>query len=157
MILTALTCHWDIYSLETGTYCAGNPQNLQPIFNLAELLVSLWATQLVKKGYVASQTVNLNSLYDQVCKAQSTDPMCVCIWDSTANGPKRTKFSLFDEGMVVQNNVYFVPDDSALHQDICKLYHDHPLSGHFGVDKTTHAIQWVFWWHNMKLYIHKYI
>jgi hypothetical protein len=60
----ALTRCWDMYSLETGTYRTGNPQNLWPIFDSAQLLVSLWATQLVEKGYVALQTVDLDSLYN---------------------------------------------------------------------------------------------
>ncbi|TPX33157.1 hypothetical protein SeLEV6574_g08403 [Synchytrium endobioticum] len=31
-------------------------------------------------------------------------------------------------------------------QDVLKLYHDHPLAGHYGIQKTTELILRKYWW-----------
>jgi hypothetical protein len=40
---------------------------------------------------------------------------------------------------------------------VLRLYHDHPISGHFGVHRTFLRIRDKFWWPNMRSYIQNYI
>ena len=40
---------------------------------------------------------------------------------------------------------------------VLQLYHDHPLSGHFGVHRTLSRIRHKFWWPNMRASLANYI
>ncbi|CAF2908943.1 unnamed protein product [Rotaria sp. Silwood2] len=40
---------------------------------------------------------------------------------------------------------------------LLEAFHDHPLSGHFGVQRTLHKIRTRFWWPNMRKSIEHYI
>ena len=46
---------------------------------------------------------------------------------------------------------------SSMIQDLLQIYHSHPLSGHFGVQRTYLKIKNKFWWPNMKQSIVQYI
>lgn len=46
---------------------------------------------------------------------------------------------------------------STMIQDILHIYHSHPLSGHFGVNRTYLKVKNRFWWPNMKQSIVQYI
>ena len=46
---------------------------------------------------------------------------------------------------------------SSMIQDLLQMYHSHPLSGHFGVQRTYLKVKNKFWWPNMKQSITQYI
>ncbi|CAF4637389.1 unnamed protein product, partial [Rotaria sp. Silwood2] len=54
-----------------------------------------------------------------------------------------------------KNKVPYVP--SSMIHAVLKAFHDHPMSGHFGVKRTLYKIRTRFWWPNMRKSIEHYI
>ena len=50
-------------------------------------------------------------------------------------------WSIDDQGLLRWHSRTYVPDDPALKAEVMKLYHDDPLAGHFGVDKTLELLR----------------
>lgn len=50
-----------------------------------------------------------------------------------------------------QPKLIFIPDHKI--QDVLKLFHDDPLSGHLAYDKTLNRIKVRFFWFDMKKHI----
>ena len=50
-----------------------------------------------------------------------------------------------------------IPDDKTLKAKILFEFHDTPIAGHIGIDKTYTAISQQFYWPKMNKSIHKYI
>jgi len=51
----------------------------------------------------------------------------------------------------------FVPDNGAICLFILKAYHDFPVAGHPGYEKTIELLRRSYWWHNMTVYVKYYI
>ncbi|CAF4974115.1 unnamed protein product, partial [Rotaria sp. Silwood1] len=54
-----------------------------------------------------------------------------------------------------KNKVPYLP--SSMIHAVLKAFHDHPMSGHFGVKRTLYKIRTRFWWPNMRKSIEHYI
>lgn len=55
-----------------------------------------------------------------------------------------------NEGMMFFQGRILVPELPNLKREIFKLYHEVPMAGHGGVQKTYTAISELFYWKNMK-------
>ena len=55
----------------------------------------------------------------------------------------------------IKSRVLYLP--KSMINDVLKMYHDHPMSGHFGVWRTLHKVKTKFWWPNMRQSIEHYI
>ncbi|CAF4181026.1 unnamed protein product, partial [Rotaria magnacalcarata] len=53
------------------------------------------------------------------------------------------------------SRVPFLP--KSLISSVLHTYHDHPLSGHFGVHRTLARISTQFWWPNMRRSVQNYV
>ena len=66
----ALTCHWDVYLKERGSgYANINSHNFKPIFTSEHLVASLRATILAAPILQAMVIIDIEQLYENICKA----------------------------------------------------------------------------------------
>ncbi len=54
-----------------------------------------------------------------------------------------------------KSKVTYLP--ASMINTVLTAFHDHPMSGHFGVQRTLHKIRTRFWWPNMRKSIEHYI
>lgn len=73
--------------------------------------------------------------------ARETQPKCrrkSGVWTRTTSG------------LILYNDRVVVPREPALRQELMRLYHDDPLAGHFGIERTTELLQRNFYWTYMR-------
>ena len=66
------------------------------------------------------------------------------------------KWTTSDEGLLLLNDRIYVPDVPDLRLSVLKYKHDHPLSGHFGQNKTLELIHREYVWPKMRDFIKDY-
>ena len=102
------------------------------------------------------ETIN-SSLVGQLISAQASDEFCQRVLKeklpvSEVNGGLSVR-----GGVVYKDQRIVVPADSSLKTKILQRYHDHPLVGHVGSEKTTELVKRDFYWPKMdeeiKLYV----
>lgn len=62
-----------------------------------------------------------------------------------------------DDGILLYKNRVYVPPDNQLYHDIVKLYHDAPIMGHPGVQKTYNLVKWEYMWPGMQKFTTQYV
>ena len=70
--------------------------------------------------------------------------------------PLRKQYILKDCVFYDKNGKIYIPDDQALCLDIVKLYHDTPITGHPGREKTLELVQRSYSWPGMSTFIKEY-
>jgi transposase InsO family protein len=65
------------------------------------------------------------------------------------------KLMVMREGCNTKTKLIYLP--STMINDLLQVYHNNPLSGHFGVQRTYLKIKNKYWWPNMKRSIARYI
>jgi len=55
--------------------------------------------------------------------------------------PSAPKWSLSEDGMLLLNERLYVPDHNDLRLQVLQYKHDHPLTGHYGQNKTIELIR----------------
>jgi len=144
-----LTHHPDLYpSGGKGDYSKVNPHNLKPIFSSEQLLASFRATSLlpaVLRGIIAMDLAQLNT---EILSALDTDPTAKSYLTDT-NDPKYKNWSKDELGYVCINRRIFVPESGPFRLHVLQYHHDHPLSGHFGINKTLALIRRDYIWPNL--------
>ena len=105
---------------------------------------------------VINETVN-SSLTEQLILAQAVDKLCQRVLKRKLTKAE-VRLNLIDrEGVVYKNKRLLVPDEATLKTRILQSYHDHPLVGHVGTEKTIELVKRDFYWPRMdeeiKLYV----
>ena len=62
-----------------------------------------------------------------------------------------------EDGMIVWQDLIYVPRNKKLQEDIIKAHHDAPTSGHPGREKTRELITRNYWWPRMMWDIKSYV
>ena len=98
-----------------------------------------------------------SSLTGQLIQAQAVDDICQRVLRKELTSAE-VKLNLTDrEGVVYKDQRLMVPDVAKLKTFLLQSYHDHPLVGHVGVEKTTELVKRDFFWPKMdeeiKLYV----
>jgi hypothetical protein len=70
--------------------------------------------------------------------------------------PLRKQYILHDHIFYDENGKIYVPEDQAMCLDILKLYHDTPIAGHPGKEKTLEVIQRRYTWPGMSTFVKEY-
>jgi transposase InsO family protein len=70
--------------------------------------------------------------------------------------PLRKQYVLKDRIFYDENGKIYVPEDQALRLDILKLYHDTPIAGHPGREKTLELVQRSYTWPGMSTFVKEY-
>jgi len=145
----ALTRRPDLYpSGGKGDYGKVNPYNLKPIFSSEQLSASLRATSLlpaILHGIIAMDLAQLNM---EILSTLDTDPTVKFYLTDTDN-LKYKNWSKDVQGYVYINKHIFVPESGPFRLHVLQYHHDHPVSGHFGINKTLALICRDYVWPNL--------
>jgi len=143
-----LTCCPDLYpSGGKGDYGKVNPHNLKPIFSFEQLSASLQATSLlpaVLHGIIAMDLTQLNM---EILSALDTGLTAKSYLTDT-NDPKYKNWSKDELGYVCINGHIFVLESGPFQLRVLQYHHDHPVSGHFSINKTLALIHRDYIWPN---------
>ena len=63
----------------------------------------------------------------------------------------------WQDGLLLHDNLVYVPHDDALRVDLMKMHHDDPLAGHYGVAKTFELLSRNYYFPQMHSYVKKYV
>lgn len=78
--------------------------------------------------------------------------------DSKGNSRRKSgAYTCTTSGLILYNNRAVVPQEPSLRQELLRLYHDDPLAGHFGIERTVNLLQRNFYWRGMRAEVQDYI
>ena len=138
----ALTRQWDVYPKKGDSgYACVNPYNLWPVFTHEQLSNSLCATYLESLVLHAVTIMDVETLHDDILSTLPSDPVA----QIHLSDPLDSCWSTDESGFLCLDNQIYVPDCEDLHLHVLQFKHDHPLSGHFGQNRTlkTHQM-WIY-------------
>jgi hypothetical protein len=92
-----------------------------------------------------------------ISKLQDEDRVCRSIKANPKIGTAGLKDWSVKNGMLRWRDRIFVPDSQEVKREILQLFHDDPLAGHFGRDKTLELIQRRFHWRRIDEEVQDYI
>jgi len=145
----ALTCRPDLYpSGGKGDYGKVNPHNLKPIFSSEQLSASLQATSLLPAILCGIISMDLAQLNMEILSALDTD-LTVKSYLTDTNDPKYKNWSRDELGYFRINKHIFVPESGPFRLHVLQYHHDHPVSSHFGINKTLALICRDYVWPNL--------
>ena len=96
--------------------------------------------------------MDMEELYKDILAAFDADPLA----KSYLSDPDNTKYSRWSkdsQGFVQIDQWIYVPDSGDLQLHILHYYHDHPVSGHFGVNKTLALVHREYVWPNVRTFV----
>ena len=133
----ALTRRWDVYPKEGGSgYASVNPHNFKPIFTSAQLKASLRASSVIEPVLREVSSFDAEQLYQDILHALPSDSFA----SELRSKPLPTRWSEDPNGLLLHDSKVYVPDVDDLRLRVLRYRHDHPLSGHYGVNKTLALI-----------------
>ena len=152
----ALTRRWDVYPKEGDRdYARVNPQNFRPVFTQEQLASSLRATYLAEPVLRASSLVDVDAIHKDILAALPADP---AIADYLiAPIPEDSRWSRDVDGLLRLDNRIYVPDANDLRLRILRYKHDHPLSGHFGQNRTLDLLRREYTWPGVRTFVKDYV
>ena len=143
----ALTRRWDVYPKEgSSDYASVNPHNFRPVFTNEQLASSLRASALSFPVLRAALVMDSEKLHSDILSALRSDPVTSAHLDNLPN----SRWSLETDQLLRLDNRIYVPDVSDLRLRVLQYKHDHPLSGHFGQNKTLDLIRREYVWPNLR-------
>lgn len=97
-----------------------------------------------------------SGLYKLIVRGQLNDETCQKVIKGQL--PSDSESDLMSrEGVVFKNNRILVPPVSHIKAQILKVFHDSPIAGHAGTEKTTELIKRELYWHGMDREIKDYV
>ena len=132
-----LTRQWDVYPKEGGSnYASINPHNLRPIFTQEQLASSLHATFLSVPALRATIIMDIKKLRSDIHSSLCSNPIASTQLDSLS-----PHWSVSSKGFHLLDNKIYIPDTTDLQLQILQYKHDHPISGHFGQNRTMELVR----------------
>jgi RNase H-like domain found in reverse transcriptase/Integrase zinc binding domain len=145
----ALTCWPDLYPKGEGKlYGRVNPQNCCPIFPSTQLSASLQATAMLPVALHGIFTMDIEELQKDILAAYNTDP-AVQSFRADSDNSKYSRWSVDNVGFIWIDQRILVPEFGDLRLRVLHSFHDHPVSGHFGVNKALSVIRQEYTWPNI--------
>ena len=152
----ALTRRPDLYLKGGGKdYGMVNPQNFRSIFTSEQLSASLRATELMPSVLRGVVTMDIEQLHKDILSAYDTDPV-IQSYLADPNDVKFSRWSKDDAGFVRVDQRILVPESGDLRLRVLQSFHDHPLSGHFGVNKTLALVRREYTWPKIREFVAHY-
>jgi hypothetical protein len=88
-------------------------------------------------------TMDIGELQKDILAGYDTDP-AVQSFHVDSDNSKYLRWSVDDVGFVWIDQRILVPESGDLQLRVLQSFYDHPVSGHFGVNKTLSVIQWEY-------------
>lgn len=149
----ALTRRWDVYLKGGGSiYADVNPHNYKPIFTTQQLNASLRATFLYAPVLRAVTAIDVSKLHSDILSALPKDPVSAAQLPT----PLNPRYSITPTGILLLDDCIFVPHVDDLRLQVLRLKHNHPLSGHFGYNKTLELVRQDFTWPGLQTFVADY-
>jgi len=150
----ALTRHWDVYPKEGDRdYARVNPHNLRPMFTQEQLASSLRATILLAPAIRTAILVDVEQLHKDILAALPSDPVAL----SHKSDSSDSRWSMDSAGLLRLDDRIYVPDTNDLRLRVLRYKHDHPLSGHFGQNRTLELVRWEYTWPGVRTFVKDYV
>src|SRR6267154_1965864 len=150
----ALTRRWDVYPKEGDKdYARVNPHNFKPMFTQEQLASSLRASTLAAPVLRAAVIMDIELLHKDILSALPSDTFASELL-SSSNDPRWTVDA---EGFLRQDNRIYVPDTNDLRLRVLRYTHDHPLSGHFGQNRTLELLRREYTWPGVRTFVKDYV
>ena len=70
-----------------------------------------------------------------------------------ANDITNLRWSLGTDGLLRLDNRIYVPNHNDLRLQTLRYFHDHPLSGHFGMNRTLETIRRQYTWPKIREFV----
>ena len=114
---------------------------------------SIKTTLLKEEDFCCTTIENINKLIE----AQKKDKYCRDIFSKLKNKDSQLKSSVFSivEGILHFQKRIIVP--FPLKPNILRSFHDTPVNGHQGVNKTLEKLKRYYWWPNMRNDVQNYV
>ena len=99
-------------------------------------------------------------LLQLVQRLQEVDPEIQNRISEVSSGSSRranTAWTVDDRGLLRYKDRIWIPPEESVKAEILQRFHDDPLSGHFGVNRTEELIQRQFQWKGMRRDIQEYV
>ena len=114
---------------------------------------------------IAANEIVDTDLDKKISKAYLVDPivseLITYLKDTSILRPRHIKKILgnykYENGLVLYQNLIYVPDDPKIKLQIMKKYHDSHIAGHFGQAKTLELITRNYFWPRIRSYVNKYV
>ena len=153
----ALTRRWDVYPKEGDSgYARVNPHNLKPVFTSEQLSASLRATALHEPALRAAAILDVERLHSDIRAALSEDRESEERVARLTGGTSEPSWSLGPSGLLLHEDLIFVPDFGDLRLRVLQQHHDHPLAGHYGQSKTIELIRRSYSWPGLRKMVKSY-
>jgi Integrase zinc binding domain len=101
-------------------------------------------------------TMDIEELQKDILAAYDTD-LVVQSFRADSDNSKYLRWSVDDVRFVWIDQQILVPESGDLRLRILQSFHDHPISGHFGVNKTLSVIRWEYTWLNIREFVADYV
>ncbi len=149
----ALTRRWDVYPKEGDSgYASANPHNFRPVFTQHQLNASLRASSLYIPVLRAAELIDIEQLHTDIRDALPSDPIASLHLNSDSD-PRWTTH----DGLLYHDSRIWVPDSGLLRVRVLRDKHDHPLSGHWGQNKTLAMVRQEYVWPGLREFVKKYV
>jgi Integrase zinc binding domain len=153
----ALTRRPDLYPKGEGKpYGTVNPQNCRPVFSSTQLSASLQATAMLPAALCGIITMDIEELQKDILTAYDTDP-AVQSFHADSDNCKYLQRSVDDVEFIRINQWILVPESGDLWLHVLQSFYDHPVSRHFGVNKTLSVIGQEYTWPNIQEFVADYV
>src|SRR6202045_708946 len=87
-----------------------------------------------------------------------SDPIAAMRLDEVLADPQgKPRWSIDDTGLLRLDNRIYVPDVQDLRLRVLQYRHDHPVSGHFGLNRTLDLIRWDYTWPGLRTFVAEYV
>ena len=123
------------------------------MFTAEQLSDSLRATYLKTPVLRASALMDIECLHTDILTNLSTDPIAKAHLSDSSN----PRWSTDEAGYLRLDGCMYVPEANDLRLRVLKYKHDHPLSGHFGQNRTLELIRREYTWPGICTYVKDYI
>ena len=102
------------------------------------------------------QAMDIEELQKDILAAYDTDPT-VQSFHADPENTKCSRWSEDDVGFIRIDQRIYVPDSGDLRLRVLQNFYDHPISGHYGVNKTLSVIRREYTWPNIRDFIANYV
>ena len=84
-------------------------------------------------------------LHQDILSALPEDPVAKQHLDNIPD-PEQPRWSKDPQGHLLLNGRIYVPESGTLRLHVLQYAHDHPVSGHFGINKTLEIVRRTYTW-----------
>ena len=129
--------------------------NLKPIFSLDILSTSLRASVLLPITLHGITAMDIDKLNKEIISTLDTDDLAQS-YLADINNTKYARWSKDTLGFIQIDQRIYVPPSGDLRLCVLCTYHDHPVSGHFGINKTLALLHREYTWPEVRTMVTDY-